>query len=106
MILLETSWKAFVIITVVQFCSVNIIVSSSSINCKSNISIASENEDIFSNKERSQNRSKRSTKIFDEILGTTLFNTTMNFIVPGAKVHLPRHTDEGSVDHLAMQVRM
>lgn len=105
MIFLETSWKAFVVIIVMQFCSVNVVVSSS-VNCKSNISIASENEDIFSNKERSQNRSERSTKIFDEILGTTLFNTTMNFIVPGAKVHLPRHTDEGSVDHLAMQVRM
>lgn len=99
MVFLKAMEKYFVIITILQFCSLYVIVSS--VNCKSNISIPSENEDIFINKE---NRSKRSTKVFDEILGTRLFNTTMNFIVPGAKVNLPRHTDEGSVDHLALQV--
>ncbi len=106
MIFLKINWKVFVVITVIPFYCANVAIGSSSVKCESNISIANEDQGIFRNNEKGQSRSTRSTKIFDEILSTTLFNTTMNFIVPGAKVHLPRHTDEGSVDHLAMQVRM
>ncbi|ODM96175.1 hypothetical protein Ocin01_10508 [Orchesella cincta] len=43
------------------------------------------------------------TKFLDGLLRESLFNTTMNFIVPGFHVYMPRHTAEGSVDHLAMQ---
>lgn len=67
--------------------------------------IRSEGRGRVAGRESREMKPLNATAFLDEMFGERLFNTTMNFIVPGAKINLPRHTNEGNVDHLAMQVR-
>ncbi|CAL8126406.1 unnamed protein product [Orchesella dallaii] len=63
-------------------------------------------EEVYSGESNTSRRSRAlpATKFLDGLLRESLFNTTMNFIVPGFHLYMPRHTtDDGSLDHLAMQ---